>query len=191
MSFSCQISPVSCHIRENVCSAILTPSNGDFCNYIVAKRRENGGSTRPSEHAAQDEQNAGTGGAGAPGGSGGSGGETGGGGGAGIGGAGVGTAIVGGGGGGGSGSGDVLAPGTVAMWTAISNPLLLISHVLRKSMELPDSELNAVNAATTATRCEVDVAPASQCEFIIERHATPVDAQLDLNWYTLARFLKN
>ena len=40
----------------------------------------------------------------------------------------------------GSGSGS-MAPATasVAMWTAISNPLLLISHVLRRSMDLQQS----------------------------------------------------
>ena len=55
-----------------------------------------------------------------------------------------------------------VAPATVAMWTAISNPLLLISHVLRKSMELEDSPLKVVN----------------DDEFVIERHAIP-DALMD------------
>ena len=52
---------------------------------------------------------------------------------------------------------------TVAMWTAISNPLLLISQVLRKSMELPEPEQKNLTL----------VPPVLQCEFIIEQHAVP------------------
>jgi len=49
------------------------------------------------------------------------------------------------------------------MWTAISNPLLLISQVLRKSMELQESEpKNTTSTATTR-----------HCELTIEQHAAP------------------
>lgn len=66
-------------------------------------------------------------------------------------------------------NGERLATSTVAMWTAISNPLLLISQVLRKSRELQESEMNSANTA----------APASQCEFIIERHVAPEIQPID------------
>ena len=59
-------------------------------------------------------------------------------------------------------SGDLLTPASVAIWTAISSPLMLISHVLRKSTEL--NELNTTNAT--------DAAPHA-AEFIIERHVQP------------------
>lgn len=93
----------------------------------------------------------------------------------------------------GSGSGST-APATasVAMWTAISNPLLLISHVLRRSMDLQPT--GAANNESTAVEC--DEASSRQqavdaddnddnpskgvhacCECVsVERHAEPTNA---------------
>lgn len=68
-------------------------------------------------------------------------------------------------------SGETLVPNTVAMWTAISNPLLLISQVLRKSMELQEPDANQRDGNTLNIVRVDDVA--SQREFIIERHAAP------------------
>lgn len=96
----------------------------------------------------------------------------------------------------GSGSGST-APATasVAMWTAISNPLLLISHVLRRSMDLQqssgandemsgtaecdgqeqeqmdDDDLDAESLAHNMSAC---------CEYVsVERHAEPTPANAD------------
>lgn len=92
----------------------------------------------------------------------------------------------------GSGSGST-APATasVAMWTAISNPLLLISHVLRRSMDLQPT--GATNNKSMMDGCEMassqrqaaddnDVNDSESkvvnagCECVsIERHAEPVN----------------
>jgi hypothetical protein len=79
------------------------------------------------------------------------------------------------------------------MWTAISNPLLLISHVLRRSMDLQqssgandemsgtaecdgqeqmgDDDLDAESLAHNMSAC---------CEYVsVERHAEPTPANAD------------
>ncbi|KAI9555104.1 gamma-aminobutyric acid B receptor [Daphnia sinensis] len=89
----------------------------------------------------------------------------------------------------GSGSGST-APATasVAMWTAISNPLLLISHVLRRSMDLQPT--GAANNESMTLECDeassqrqqpVDADPSKGvgsacCECVsVERHAEPAN----------------
>lgn len=98
----------------------------------------------------------------------------------------------------GSGSGS-MAPATasVAMWTAISNPLLLISHVLRRSMDLQQSsgvndESMTVESDETSHRQQEQAADDmddnieaaninSCCEYVsIEQHAEPMSA--NANW---------
>lgn len=58
---------------------------------------------------------------------------------------------------------ETMSSNTVAMWVAISNPLLLISQVLRKSMELQEPDQKNTTSVT----------PTTQCEFTIEQHAAP------------------
>ncbi|XP_057377524.1 uncharacterized protein LOC130699234 [Daphnia carinata] len=88
----------------------------------------------------------------------------------------------------GSGSGST-APATtsVAMWTAISNPLLLISHVLKRSMDLQPTGA-ATNNESMMVQCD-ETSSAQQaaddnpsrgvnacCECVsVERHAEPAN----------------
>lgn len=86
-----------------------------------------------------------------------------------------------------------------AMWTAISNPLMLISHVLNKSMELhpPDSfQVEADQAAEpepsfaaalALTTTAATAAPV--CEFVsIEQHPEPLST---LRWIDADRYTRS
>lgn len=60
-----------------------------------------------------------------------------------------------------------------AMWTAISNPLMLISHVLSKSMEIaPEGSAPAVPVLEEPVG--ISASPGPTCEFVsIEQHPEP------------------
>lgn len=83
-----------------------------------------------------------------------------------------------------AGSGSTAPATSVAMWTAISNPLLLISHVLKRSMDLQQAateeanpveparspSLSALPSPTDGVKTTVDVC----CEYVsVERHEEP------------------
>jgi len=66
----------------------------------------------------------------------------------------------------GSASASVVAT-SAAMWSAISNPLLLINHVMRRSMDFQEG--NSSNDVVAAT----DVSIPASCIVSVERHAEP------------------
>jgi len=61
-----------------------------------------------------------------------------------------------------------------AMWTAISNPLMLISHVLSKSMEIAQTEGSASSVPVLEEPVGISASPGPTCEFVsIEQHPEP------------------
>ena len=83
------------------------------------------------------------------------------------------------------GSGSTAPATSVAMWTAISNPLLLISHVLKRSMDLQQagaSEMNVIDIeppqSASPSPPPLPSPPPSDaavfCEYVcVEQHAEP------------------